>query len=1224
MATQSNAPKQFVDFLGPFPDGMNSGVEPLLLPKTQLASAINATVRGAYLTNRPPIIKKTLVFDSPLTQQTFEQGLFQGAGYYRPDYGTESLIASISGHLFQCTETGSAWIVTDISIPGDPLSATATQVWMWQAEKWLIVNDGTDALPVFFDGVSSRRSAGASVLLGTATTFTPASPPALGSVVTATLTANYTGPFDVPVLLNGEYYKPTASGVPTSTFQVTLKNLHVTTIGTVSAGASIVAQPGTYGYLDFFTTIGTVLVSGYPNYWYSFVAISGNPDIPVGTTISIATIDANNNSSPTQWKVLSKGSQAGHTIYYIGTIGYTSTTVGPGIKPDQLVYKPGNTSPNVPIATVETDFAVPVNIGDSVIVTVGSAYTGAAGASVWIGSDQYSITAVSSAPGAPSSSLMLINITDVKTAAYVNGTTITSLPILSVPELPAGRMGVYGMGRVWECLTDGISFLGGDVVGGPAGTPANDYRDAVLKTSENTFLAGGGSFRLPGTGNIISSMQFVAILDASLGQGPLQVGTQDSVFSVNTPVDRSTWESLTNPILTESLIGPGPLAQDSTVLANSDMMFRSVEGLGSLVIARRDFGEWGNTPISEEMKRILDADNKSLLPYGSGITFDDRLLMTTAPYQTAQGVIHLGLVVMNFDALGNLRGRTPPGYDGAWTGLNTLKLLTGSVNGYRRAFAFGLNLIENRIELYEFLPTGSAYFDNGSVPIKTIFETPVAFNADIKLMTTLIRLQDGEIYLRNIVGTVNVEVYYRPDFYPCWTIWNKLSVCADTTVQNGQPGYRCRLGLGEPDGAPCEAGNDRPMRVGNFFQFRVVITGHCEWMGMKVGAVTEMQPFYAKVAGCATDALAAAGPAPGALCQSIVCTVPDDLLQYSLQGLPPQPVPAPITIVPGEVGNGPVYFDVPCDGVLVYKGTLPSWIILDAANNRLIGQSGVFPGDTQADADAAAQSALNNFGNIQIAAGLLVCHGAPPPPVYGNATVYYNVTCTTGTLTFTGVLPAWITLDDVNSRLIGASGIFSGASAAAATADAQTALNEFGDAQMALGALTCFVAPACDGSDIHQYQITGYYDGLLANAIGPAPIGGETTWDGTFPYKDLNNSCRWFTNYDLVLLDSSGLPVLDSSGLPILDLSSRLIMGGKQLCLVTVEFNAGNWVLTFYADNQLLWQGTKDNGITPAGQYTRNAGVDAAPVTISLAPIYYTPTVWPNASIEIPPTNCSP
>ena len=55
------------------------------------------------------------------------------------------------------------------------------------------------------------------------------------------------------------------------------------------------------------------------------------------------------------------------------------------------------------------------------------------------------------------------------------------------------------------------------------------------------------------------------------------------------------------------------LNQNGTVLANGDALFRSVDGLRSLILARRDFDTWGNVPQSREVQPTLDADNSSLL-----------------------------------------------------------------------------------------------------------------------------------------------------------------------------------------------------------------------------------------------------------------------------------------------------------------------------------------------------------------------------------------------------------------------------------------------------------------------------------------------------------------------------------------------------------------------------------------------------------------------------------
>ena len=71
---------------------------------------------------------------------------------------------------------------------------------MFQAEKWLIVTDGTQSLPIFFDGVSSRRSIGNNQAF---LTITAASGPVPGLPVNAQVTLrnvdfNHPGLWSIP------------------------------------------------------------------------------------------------------------------------------------------------------------------------------------------------------------------------------------------------------------------------------------------------------------------------------------------------------------------------------------------------------------------------------------------------------------------------------------------------------------------------------------------------------------------------------------------------------------------------------------------------------------------------------------------------------------------------------------------------------------------------------------------------------------------------------------------------------------------------------------------------------------------------------------------------------------------------------------------------------------------------------------------------------------------
>lgn len=650
------------DFLSVFPDGMNSGLAPVLLQRTQLAKAVNGTVRGAYITHRPSFQKRTLIFMDTGIQTALETGLWQGACHYKPDNGVASLMASVSGNLYQFEILGNQVSVYLRSGAGTTQSTTAAKCWLWQSEKWVIWNDGISN-PVFFDGSTSRRSNWNTPVKYATDTSASFVVPAIAATVVVSLTS-------VTNLLVGDLVMIKTAGH----FMVqSIAGLNVT-------------------FVNFDSTfVGQTIPSGTPVWWS-----------------------------------------------HQGT------------------------------------------------------------------------------------------------------------------ELPPGRMGAYGMGRNWGSLVDGKQFVAGDLVGGSSGTQAESFRDAVLNVTENIYLAGGGNFTVPGSVGDIRAMKFVATLDTSLGQGPMQVLTSNTVFSCNAPVDRLTWQDITNPILTESMIGTGGTGQNSTVNANSDLIFRSPEGLQSLIMARAQFGTWGNVPMSREVQEWLDRDNPSLLSYGTSAVFNNRLIIGTGPIQHQQGVYHAGMVALNFDPVSSLRGKAPSVYDGLWTGMNTFQFVVGDFQDVKRCFAFTLNIPESKIELWELIRDVDAHVDNTDTQITWAFETPVLFGPQVNRGNDLLELEDGEIYVDDLKGDVNFFVYYKPDSWPCWIPWNTFPVCSkepvatDPNTANYKPAYVPRIGFGRPSADFCDEFNNKPLRRARNFQIKVVITGSCKVVRIGLRAFTVPETMFAK------------------------------------------------------------------------------------------------------------------------------------------------------------------------------------------------------------------------------------------------------------------------------------------------------------------------------------------------------------------------------------------
>lgn len=860
--------------------GIDSGLSPLLLEKTKLSFGQNISVRGAFISPRPVLRKVELTFQSASIQTGVEDGLWQGGAYYKPDSGSESLFAAISGRLFQFTpDAGQSATVGEQTIPGDPNPPDAIQAWLWQSENFLIWNDG-QSTPVFFDGFSSRRS------------ISP------GSTLTINNVNGVPGT-NVPI----------GTGIWIRSSAVGISYVSQTFPSGVAVGADIVMTTSTVG-----PVAATFVTAG--SYIWQLISQTANTltlralvALPAGTTLS----------------------GSGSTVTQQGT------TVAAFVTP--VIGAP------VPVSVSSTTFVYPA--GD--VVFVGNPF---------------------------------------------DGYTFVSFAYVASGELPPGRMGVYGLGRNWVCLTDGRSFVGSDIVGGSSGTAPYNDRDSVLHITENTYLAGGGVFVVPGNVGDIRAMIFAATLDASLGQGPLQIFTPNIVFSVNAPVVRTTtvlvptagsnvnvtqgWQDIENPILTQSIISFGGLGQHNTVIGNSDTLFRAIDGVRSLILARREFATWGNTPISHEMERILVQDSTALLQFGSAIVFDNRLLMSAKPTPSDQGYYHPGTMALNFDTISSIQGKAPSVWEGLWLGVNSLQWVRGMFNGVERAFAFSLNTVEDKIELYELLSDERVKFDSnghGEVRITWAFETACLFK-DIKGkgLFDLVKLQEGEFYLGDVVGQVDFQVFYRPQFAPCWVPWHSGSICAeikdpaDPADVNVQAQNRVAIGLGVPSSKDCDPVNNRPYIIGETFQFRFVFTGSARFYGAVFKASPEPKRVFAR-AQCEPICIDA-NESDCEQCKRLDCAGEDIYALYQLQD-------AFIPVVPQVLFNQPVYFvhECPEGETLVFTGTLPSWISLDSENTRLVGAAGTYQAASTAGANALAQNALNEFGNAAVAAAELDCEG---------------------------------------------------------------------------------------------------------------------------------------------------------------------------------------------------------------------------------------------------------
>lgn len=416
-------------------------------------------------------------------------------------------------------------------------------------------------------------------------------------------------------------------------------------------------------------------------------------------------------------------------------------------------------------------------------------------------------------------------------------------------EVPVGTVMAYGIGRLW--VNTGYrtnQFVASDIVYGPTGTDDYGKRDAILKFTENSFLAGGGFFTAPG---IITAMQFASSLDTSTGQGPLMVMTEDAICSVNAPTAREAWAVVTDPIQTISLRTSGATSFYGTVtVANGDIFYRSQLGLNSFFVARREFGTWGNTPISGEMQNVIQDDAPELMLYSSAIVFDNRLLFTVSPRPDGNGAYWKGIGVLDFDTMSTMFDKSSPVYDGTWTGVDPQWLFTGKYGRTQRAFMAvrgddGLN------QLWEI--SQKDQFDNGDGRIKSkLITRSFSFQNPLEM----VRLSNLELFISNVIGDVDVTVRYRPDEYPCWFSWKAQAVCANWRKCDGwqncetpiafRNGYKTRIGFGQPPDED-ETNDGKPARCGYVHQVSLETEGHVEIQKLRLRAIQVVEEHDPRV-----------------------------------------------------------------------------------------------------------------------------------------------------------------------------------------------------------------------------------------------------------------------------------------------------------------------------------------------------------------------------------------
>lgn len=433
-----------------------------------------------------------------------------------------------------------------------------------------------------------------------------------------------------------------------------------------------------------------------------------------------------------------------------------------------------------------------------------------------------------------------------------NGFVGPADPTNEIP--PAGPMAFHSQ-RLWYAF--GRNYAAGDIVRNTAsgtGTQAWQYRDSVIRVTENSVAYGGDAFMVPTQAGNIRGMAYSANLNTTLGESDLFLFTRRSVYACSAPVTREDWAAATldlMPLQKVAIAKGGAYGDRCLVPVNSDVFFSGPPNgdIRSIRAVVRGTETWGNVPLSNAIERLLQFNDRSLLYATSGIQFDNRLFMTMVPKLTPAGVGFQAITTLDFDTISDFSGQMEQEKSPAWEGIHDfsggptiLQLFEGDFGGRERAFAVVWSDLRTQIEIWELRP--DLRFDNGENRVVRVIEFPAyTFNSPWLLK----ELDSGELWIDKMLGTVNFEVYYRPDSYACWQRWHAFQRCASKDCREDvdspcfDSGYPqtpwCEtdaipISLPRPPVNGCVPNNMRPPTWGYQFQVRLVIQGWCRIRGL--------------------------------------------------------------------------------------------------------------------------------------------------------------------------------------------------------------------------------------------------------------------------------------------------------------------------------------------------------------------------------------------------------
>ena len=363
-------------------------------------------------------------------------------------------------------------------------------------------------------------------------------------------------------------------------------------------------------------------------------------------------------------------------------------------------------------------------------------------------------------------------------------------------EIGPGTMMAYGYYQLMMVLPFSNQFIIGDpaVPGG--------QEDNYLMDTLNQYLSGAGAFEVAAGGGDITALKMLPQLDMPEGIGPLLVFTPSFVEAYNVTLPRENWGT---QIISQRILARGTPSADSVVIANNDVYFRSRDGIHSIKQGRAAESGRVFQTAARGNQYWLQADAPDLLRYTSGVFFDNRVLMTCAPYRMRlddgqMDVASAGITSLDLDVERSPRDSAVEIADGLWTGMDVTQLVTCVVDGKDRCFAFVKDADgNNAIREISTLQTGRDF--DGLIRSRLYTR---AF--DVAGILTAKTFGGADVFVSNLADNARIDLSWKADGKPGWNrlgmkakLLGKCACPCPDTPSNAVPNAFPRISFGTDD-----------------------------------------------------------------------------------------------------------------------------------------------------------------------------------------------------------------------------------------------------------------------------------------------------------------------------------------------------------------------------------------------------------------------------------------